>query len=226
MDSIREQGPLRWVWDRLKTAFRKLRGERTEKLRRTTPAQRDRVIAQALQKGVTDDLVADLFARRISHQEWTFRARQRIKETFIAEYMLGRGGRAAMTQADWGRVGAMLKTQYQFLQRFEQDLIDGKLTEAQARVRLRMYLNDSRQAYERALSEAMGVPRLPAYPGDGQTRCKANCQCHWAYEDTEDEWLVSWTLGSAEHCEDCLANAAKWNPLRVPKQGAVGGMGG
>jgi hypothetical protein len=173
---------------------------------------------QTVQQGKTDDLVADLFARRISHQEWTLAARQQIKDAFISQYLLGRGGRAAMTQADWGRLGGILKQQYQYLQRFEQDLIDGKLTEAQARVRLQMYIKDSIQAHERALATAKGVPQLPAYPGDGQTVCKANCACHWEYEETEDEWLATWALGAAEHCPDCLENAAKWSPLRVPKE--------
>lgn len=219
--SIREAGPLRWVWNAVKTAYQKLRGERTEKVQRTSPARRDRLSNQILQTGTTDKLVGDVFAKRIDHQQWTLQARQTIKQTFIAQYMLGRGGRAAMTQADWGRLGAMLKGQYQYLQRFEQDLIDGKITEAQARIRLKMYLQASTQAHELALSIAKGVPRLPAYPGDGQTVCKAQCKCHWEYEETEDRWLCTWTLGAAEHCPDCLVNAGKWNPLTVPKTGAM-----
>jgi len=219
--SIREAGPLRWLWDQAKTLFRKLRGTKTESIQRTSPARRDRLTNRVIEAGGTDGLVADLFARRIDHQQWTLQARQQIKDQFIAQYLLGRGGRAAMTQADWGRLGAMLKTQYGFLQRFEQDLIDGKLSEAQAKMRLRMYLKAATQAHERALAIAKGIPPLPAYPGDGKTICRANCQCHWSCEQTEDEWLCTWTLGAAEHCPDCLDNAAKWNPLRVPKQGVI-----
>jgi len=216
--SISEVRPFRWIWDAAKTLFKKIRGQRTESIQRTSPARRDRLTALVVQGGRTNDIVNDLFEQRIDHQQWTLQARQTVKQQFIAQYMLGRGGRAAMTQSDWGRVGAMLKQQYQYLQRFEQDLIDGKLTEAQARVRLQMYIKDATQAHERALAVAKGVPQLPAYPGDGQTVCKANCQCHWSYEETENEWLCTWTLGAAEHCPDCLANASKWNPLRIAKQ--------
>jgi hypothetical protein len=122
-----------------------------------------------------------------------------------------------MTQADWGRLGAQLKQQYQYLRGFEQDLIDGRLSEAQAKARLQMYFNASRQAYEQGRAYAQGVPRLPAYPGDGSTVCLSNCQCHWDLDEQPDEWLATWTLGAAEHCPDCLRRADEWAPHRVPK---------
>jgi hypothetical protein len=28
--------------------------------------------------------------------------------------------------------------------------------------------------------------------------------------------LIYWKLSAAEHCEDCLTLARKWNPLRIP----------
>ena len=209
---------LRWVWNQAKRLFRGIRGKRTEKLVRPTDSQRDRFTNQALEKGVSDRLVRDLYAGKVNQQQWTLNAREQIKRTFIAQYMLGRGGRGSMTQADWGRCGAVLKKQYGFLARFEQDLIDGKLSEAQAKARLRMYFKASTQAYEQGKAHAQGVPTLPAYPGDGQTVCMSNCQCHWEIEEGDDEWLCTWTLGAAEHCPDCVANADKWNPLRIPYQ--------
>jgi hypothetical protein len=211
-----EAGVLRWLWDAAKTAFRKVRGQKTERLQRTSPSRRDRLTNQALETGETDDLVKDLFERKISHQEWVLGARQQIKWQFVSQYMLGRGGRAAMTQSDWGRVGAMLQTQYRFLQGFEQALINGELTEAQARNRLRMYIQAATQAHEKGLATAKGAPDLPQYPGDGNTVCLSKCGCHWELELGDDEWLATWTLGAKEHCPDCLENAAKWNPLRVP----------
>jgi len=66
------------------------------------------------------------------------------------------------------------------------------------------------------------LPELPAYPGDGQTICLTNCACSWQIEEVyEGEvltgWDCYWTLGivKTEHCDDCLDNTGKWNPLFI-----------
>lgn len=87
------------------------------------------------------------------------------------------------------------------------------LLEKQIAARSQMYMNSSREAFERGKTRAHGVPPLPAYPGDGQTRCLTNCKCEWVFEPTETGVNCYWKLNPAEHCDDCLNNAARWNPL-------------
>ena len=212
-----EQGLFHRIWDRVKQVYRQLRGGRVDKTERPQPAHRDRYVNQKLEKGDTDRLVERLFSGEINHQQWTLEARQEIKKSFIAQYVYAHGGPQSMTQADWGRIGAMVKPQYAFLRNFEQDLIDGKLSEAQAKARLRMYTKASRQAFEQGRAYAQGLPRLPAYPGDGSTQCLSNCACHWDIDEQPTEWLAVWTLGAAEHCPDCLQRADDWAPYRVQK---------
>lgn len=168
-------------------------------------------------KGRTDGLVSRVAGGDLTAQQWSLEMRKTIKQSYIDQYVLARGGRQNMTQRDWGIVGNMTRRQYEYLQGFERDLRDGKLSEGQAQVRARLYIESSTQAYERGISEGLGMPRLPAYPGDGQTQCRTNCRCHWQIEDMGDEWACTWTLGAAEHCDDCIANAARWAPLLVPK---------
>ena len=212
-----DQGFFHKIWDKAKQLYRRLRGGRTDKIARPQPAHRDRYVNQKIEKGPTDRLVERLFTGEINHQQWTLEARQEIKKTFIAQYVYAHGGPQSMAQADWGRLGSMIKGQYNYLRGFEQDLIDGKLSEAQAKARLRMYTKASRQAFEQGRAYAQGVPRLPAYPGDGNTQCLSNCACHWDLDEQPSEWLATWTLGAAEHCPDCLENASKWAPYRMPK---------
>ena len=150
-------------------------------------------------------------------QQWVLEMRQQIKETYSNEYMLARGGRNNMTQADWGRVGAMVKRQYRYADGFARDIDAGKVSGGQIRTRARMYVDSATQAFERAKTESLGLPVLPAYPGDGQTVCRANCQCHWEIADVGDHWEATWQLGVAEHCPDCVQNAEQWAPLVVPK---------
>jgi hypothetical protein len=158
-------------------------------------------------------LAADLAGGKLTLNEWLLQMRKIIKEAYIAEYSLAVGGIGNLTQSDYGRIGAMLKKQYQYLQNFAEDIAKGNLSQAQIAYRAKMYIDSSTQAFERANAIIQGVPHLPAYPGDGQTACRANCRCHWEIEKTDGGYNCYWRLGVAEHCDDCVANAAAWNPL-------------
>lgn len=165
------------------------------------------------QKAYTNGLAAQLSRGDITIQQWTLAMREEIKTTYIAQYLLAHGGRDTMTPADWGRIGQKVRVQYEYLQKFAEDIAKGNLTEGQIAARARMYVESSSQMFEQAHGAAVGMPALPAYPGDGKTACKSNCKCTWEIKDLKDRWECYWTLNPAEHCSDCLGNAAKWNPL-------------
>ncbi|MDD5245620.1 MAG: hypothetical protein PHU49_16550 [Syntrophorhabdaceae bacterium] len=122
-----------------------------------------------------------------------------------------------MTQADWGRIGSMVKKQYEYQAKFAAEVAAGNLTEPQIAMRSSMYVNSATQAYEVGKQIERGMPALPQYPGDGNTRCHSNCQCTWEIEETDTEWLATWSLHEAEHCEDCVELSGRYNPLRLPK---------
>lgn len=116
----------------------------------------------------------------VSPADWREAMRQELKQQYIKEYLLGRGGRPQMEQRDWGSIGGMLAEQYRLLNDFVAEIEAGTLSEAQIRARSQMYMKSSREAYERAtqrVQEAMGM----------------------------DEEL--WVLGVADHCVDCVAFA-------------------
>ena len=154
-------------------------------------------------------------------ENWHALMRQAVKNQYVNQYMLGRGGIGQMTQRDWGIVGRQLRDQYHYLDRFAAEIATGELSEAQINARARMYINAAHEAYERAKCEAYGMPPLPAYPADGQTQCLSNCRCEWVVDELRIMgvligWDAMWKLNPAEHCPDCLANAALWDPLLVP----------
>ena len=149
--------------------------------------------------------------------------RQEIKKSYIRSYELGRGGRRAMTQSDWGSVGGMLREQYRYLDRFVGEMADGNLSEGQIKTRFSMYLRSSREGFERGNAGSQQIPHgiLPAYPGDGQSECLVNCRCRWVITreyafGTFMGWNCTWTLGDAEHCRTCVNRASLWAPLFVP----------
>lgn len=134
----------------------------------------------------------------ISPGGWSDALRQEIKDNYITQYAVGRGGRQQMTQTDWGSIGGMLKEQYSYLAGFSAEVEAGELSEGQIYARARMYINSSREAYERGLSRA------------AESR---------PYSEHR------WSLGAAEHCDDCVAIAGEgWiavdEPFVAPSTGA------
>ncbi len=140
-----------------------------------------------------------------------------LKQTYIDNYAMGAGGRNNMTSSDWGKIGSMLKKQYGedgYLGKFMKQIGEGQLSEAQIKARLDMYANSSTQSLWRGYTRDMPM-NLPAYPGDGSTICRTNCQCEWDIQPLENGYDCYWRLGAAEHCPDCLDRASKWKPYKI-----------
>lgn len=173
----------------------------------------------AVAKGRTDAIAGQYARGALDLQQWQAAMRQEIRVNFINEYMLGRGGRNAMTPADWGRIGQRVQVQYRYLDGFVNEIAAGRLSDAQIAARARMYVEASSQAFERATVAARGAPDLPAYPGDGGTQCRSNCKCHWRITETETAWRAYWRISPVENCGDCLTRAGRWNPLVIEKRG-------
>lgn len=207
-----------WQYDPNSRRYRNLRTGRY-----VGPAELERLrneFADALTRQ-TDRLAERLFDRSISIQTWVLEMRTLIKDSFIAQYAAAVGGLQNMTAADYGRIGAMLSSQnqgqYWYLQRFAEAIAEGRLSEAQIMARAQMYMGASVQAFERGKAASYGLPKLPAYPGDGTTRCLTNCRCSWQIVESLTAWQCTWSLGRAEHCPDCRDRAAIWAPLVILK---------
>lgn len=149
-------------------------------------------------------------------QRFEAEMRQVIKSSYLAEYMLGRGGLNAMTNADNGRVGALCRTQYQYLRDFMLQVQRGELSPAQIGARAALYVRSAGQAYERARAAVRDLV-LPAYPKDGTSECKSNCRCTWDIREADEEWRCYWRVSSKETCPTCLQRGQSWSPLVVPK---------
>lgn len=157
---------------------------------------------------------------------FTFRkeVRDTIRETYIDLYVMGAGGRNNMTPSDWGKVGAMIKEQYKYLNPFMDQIARGELSNAQITARLKMYINSANEALWRAYTRDLPMD-LPAYPGDGSTKCLVNCQCEWDIQPAQNGYDCFWLLGAAEHCEDCMDRSARWNPYKIRITGEASNAG-
>lgn len=94
-------------------------------------------------------LSESLKAGRISIAEWEAASAGQIKMLYAESAMLARGGRNAMTKADWGKVGSQLKEQYRYLHSFARELAGADPADFAGVIcgRPEMYANSARQAF-------------------------------------------------------------------------------
>ena len=117
-----------------------------------------------------------LTERDITLGQWERNMREQIKEQYVQQYLLGRGGRDLMTAEDWGSIGGALAEQYSWLNKFSAQIATGELSEKQIAARSEMYLRSAREAFERARGRAQ-----PDVTG------------------------IRWNITAAESCVDCIA---------------------
>jgi len=146
------------------------------------------------------------FAKGATVGEWQTAMRENIKREYIRQYLEGRGGRARMTQVDWGSIGGSVADQYRYLDGFASEIADGKLSDKQIEARSKMYFNSAREARERAAKRAAEEAALD--------------EAQWVYDPR------------AEHCRDCVGLAALgWQkvkpwPFKVGGRNVYPGSGG
>lgn len=187
-----------------------------------------RIITENTLIGLRDDMVdawhtrvrnlaVDLADGRVTVQEWTLQMRREVSHLFSDEFMLAKGGRNAMFQADLDALEGMLATQYGYLQNFAEEVKAGDLSKAQIAARSELYMESATQSHERGKAARYGV-ELPTYPSDGTQICESRCRCRWDIDETDDEFLATWLVNAAaRHCATCLSNAANYKPLTIPK---------
>lgn len=202
-----------WVWE---TRLKRYRNTQTGRFIGVDQMQDLRVEFMDRQKQVMQRYVQNYLDGDITIRRLEINVQDALKQTYIDMYAMGAGGRNNMTQADWGRIGAMLKEQYgqgSYLENLIAQIDRGEISPAQANARLKMYVNSANEALWRGHTREL--PRLPAYPGDGSTVCLTNCQCTWEIIPVEDGFDCYWRLGIAEHCPDCVWRSQNWNPLHI-----------
>jgi hypothetical protein len=158
-----------------------------------------------------DTLADDLATGRMTPDQWYESMQQELRLIHDTYARLGQG---TLSQT-------RLDGQLTFLEGFRGD-VEGMDAEAIKR-RARMYLDSGQASFHEALTTALGMPLLPAYPKDGSTQCRTNDLCFWRIEALpgNGNWNAYWTLRPAENCPTCLARSMAWNPIEI-RNGILG----
>ena len=130
---------------------------------------------------LTDTLADDLRAGRLSLTEWRVEMRSVIKTSQMMSAEVAHGGRQQMTQADYGRVGQQVRRQYEYLEKWVNEIQAGAPLNNRLEPRAALYLKSARTAYVREEARLM----------------------------SEKGWLARSVTRPAEHCAECLAEEAK-----------------
>ena len=200
-----------WVWNQLTKRYRNSKTKKTVSSNTVLRLRDDFVDEMRDFSKLTDDLVNS----RITVQEWLLEMRKQVRDVNSAQYLLARGGRNAMFQTDLDALSEIIKEQYDFLQKFGQEVRAGNLSASQIRARSELYMETSTRAHEQAKAASYDI-ELPEYPADGSQICKARCRCRWEINVLEDKIEAYWLLNvAAKHCDTCLSNAAKWAPYTI-----------
>ena len=156
-----------------------------------------------------DSLTMQLRNREISLADWQTQMRNELRTAHTNAAMVAKGGRDQMTNADWGRTGRELRTQYEYLDKWAADIASGKAPlDGRANVRAQLYGDASRSTYEqnrRATAAtngnqlerrilhaaescadcmqyaALGWQPIGTLPRIGQSQCRTNCKCTFEY---------------------------------------------
>lgn len=129
-------------------------------------------------------LTQDLLGQKINVADWQRAMAREIKESHVASYVAGRGGKQIITQADYGRMGGMLRwRQYRYLNEFAEQIANGELSPAQIQMRAEMYAGQARSFH---------------YEGYRQAGLAAGFR--------EERWVVD---PAKENCPDCLENQSR-----------------
>ncbi len=151
-----------------------------------------RVLLQARQQAFNAnvaDLMTQLREGSIELVDWVQAMKHEIKTLHTTSAVIAKGDVSLMTQSDWGRVGAEIRKQYDYLRGFVDDLLAHQGQPWTDRFRIRALM------YGAAARGSFSVSELVEMLHQGMIEYK-------------------WTLMPAEHCEDCVQNASHgWVPI-------------
>lgn len=156
------------------------------------------------------DFTKRLIDGNITLDQWQGSVREALKMNHLQAGIIGHGGRESLTQADYGRIGQRLRSEYAYLQNFANDLLGARISAPMALARIGLYaesirgsfwtgreIRQNRQGYsmmKRVLDAqaqhcqdclnyaARGIVPIGSLPLPGQRcECKARCRCTVVY---------------------------------------------
>jgi hypothetical protein len=166
-----------------------------------------------------NDLAKQLAEGKLTVAQWHNDMDREVRLLHTGSRVAGAGGFGALGPEDMAETERMIQEQQGYLDRWAKELKAGDtpLSEAGIAARARMYGSAANTTFDKAETAAIGMPTLPAYPGE-ESDCMVNCRCHWVIKklDGSGNWDCFWKMNPAvENCDVCRARARTWSPLKI-----------
>lgn len=130
----------------------------------------------------------------INLPQFELEMRDLLKSGHIIAASVGRGGRSRMAQADWGRVGAKLKSEYGYLAKFARKIGLGKVPKVATANRAKKYADSVRMSYHQTMRTEITASsvtnikvRLITNSEEGCEECAADEARGWVNVEDMDE---------------------------------------
>lgn len=194
-----------FTWDPRSGQYKDARGRFVA--RRAVRSELDRVLDRELKNA--RELARGLQRGDISLEAWRLSMRDTIKSVHLVSAAAAKGGWAQLGADDYGRLGGIVKKEYQFLERFAQGMANGTIPlDGRLPQRAMMYVEAGRKTYhqvERATMAKAGFrwEQNMLHPADhcggclgetargrvkigrlvaiGQRQCLSRCRCTISY---------------------------------------------
>lgn len=192
-----------WVYDPKSRRYREKNGRFVGQAK-MKELRNDFIDAQRLR---ARDLTEQMADRKITWNQWQREMQSLIRVTHVDLLALGSGGRRQVSQKAWDDLAfKTLPVQYGYLKDFAQNILDGKVSRAQALVYAEHYIGTAVQTYtsgqrDQALSNDLtqeknvlggsqhtcedckaesrrGWVKIGTLSLPGTRECRGNCRCH------------------------------------------------
>ncbi|RMG78485.1 MAG: phage portal protein, partial [Chloroflexi bacterium] len=164
------------------------------------------------------ELANQLERGQISPQQWLDQMTELLRRFHIAAGIVGVGGVENVNNGTLNESENNFYDQLGYLVNWAQTGIAIGLAADAILNRAMLYAANGRATAERARLRRMGLPELPAYPGDGTTDCRTNCKCRWDIKklDGDGNFDCRWVIDPLyENCQHCVARSKTWQPLEI-----------
>jgi hypothetical protein len=181
-----------------------------------------------------DSLSQRLYTGKITLGMYEEDFRTRMREYMAGCATIAKGGDPkSMTSSDWGKVGAELKKQYNWLHGFSKAIYENRDTVSLQAIQARAHLyaeagvkgaTEIQAGYFAPNTRRDPVNILPWMPRDGSTACMNRCGCVWdlavvssdeaqGIKTVQATWRMDPTL---ENCVDCIPRDGHVEIVEVP----------
>lgn len=154
----------------------------------------------------------DLRAGRVSLDAWRLGMKAEIKSAHLMSSALARGGWDQLDPASFGRVGQIIRTEYQHLESWVSQIKSGWVLDGRLAARSALYVKDARETFHQAQREEMlkrgvdlelnvlsavescaqciaeaakGWVPVGTLSAPGSRTCLGNCRCHISFRKSE-----------------------------------------